>query len=116
MRLKYENDQRYSERDLVEEVEGIGYINSLELPPDDDSTASGRSFCPLTSYCSHHCANNTFRTRSYSSYFNEISCIVGSNPESPLIKSNGFRRFDERLGAVVQETRAKFNIAGEFAK
>ena len=113
MRLKYKNDQRYSERDLVDEVEGIVYINSLELPPDDDSTASGRSFCPLTSYCSHHCANNTFRTRSY---FAEISCIVGSNPESPLIKSNGFRRFDERLGAVVQETRAKFDIAGEFAK
>ena len=27
---------RYSERELVEEVEGIVYINSLELPPDDD--------------------------------------------------------------------------------
>ena len=97
----------------MEEVEGIVYINSLELPPDDDSTASGRSFCPLTSYCSHHCANNTFRTRSY---FAEISCIVGPNPERPLINSNDFRRFDERLGVVVQETRAKFDIVGEFVK
>ena len=59
--LKYA--RRYSERDLVAETEGIVYINSLELPPDDDSTTSGRSFCPLTSYCSHDCANNTFRTR-----------------------------------------------------
>ena len=62
-RLMQKHGWRYSERDLVEEVEGIVYINSLELPSDDESTASGRSFCPLTSYCSHDCANNTFRTR-----------------------------------------------------
>ena len=62
-RLTHKYGWRYSERDLVEEVEGIVYINSLELPPDDEATASGRSFCPLTSYCSHDCANNTFRTR-----------------------------------------------------
>ena len=53
------------DEDEIFRVEGIIDINTLELlePEFEHSVVSTpRAFYPLTSFCSHNCINNTFRT------------------------------------------------------
>ena len=57
--------QNEFEEDEIFRVEGIIDINTLELlePEFEHSEVSTpRAFYPLTSFCSHSCVNNTFRT------------------------------------------------------
>ena len=56
--------QNFSEEEIFR-VEGIIDVNTLELldPEFEKSEVSTpRGFYPLTSFCSHNCINNTFRT------------------------------------------------------
>jgi len=74
--------------DEVEKSEGLLFVNGMAMPCSNESgenDGGGRAFLPLTSYCSHDCVNNTFRTR---------------------VK-------DEK-GRVILETRAKMDIKCEI--
>ena len=113
----------------VEMVEGILYINTLEMPAEgssvnhrhrlkleiillnmfvlfqDSSLPSGRAFYPLTSFASHDCVNNTFRTRgSREEEMGEESSL------SPA-RAGNYQLPGFQTGDVV-ETRAKVDIKG----
>ena len=59
------NQSQFSEEEIFR-VEGILDVNTLELVNFDSEDQSGvttpRAFYPITSFASHDCVNNTFRT------------------------------------------------------